>query len=87
MLRTRSVGLGLGLLAGLALSIGCPSASQGPRLESTRVPGGAYAIGIPAGWEQTWTEAPGGTRALGAAAVCARGTMAGVCQHHRSPFR
>ncbi len=60
MLRTRSVGLGLGLLAGLALSIGCPSASQGPRLESTTVPGGAYAIGIPAGWEQTWTEAPAG---------------------------
>lgn len=68
MLRMKNAGLGLGILAGLALLAGCraaseragsPASSQDPRLTSTTVPGGAYAVGVPDGWERTWTEAPG----------------------------
>lgn len=68
MLRMKNNGLGLGLLAGLALLVGCreaPEQAKSPatpgdiRLNSTTVPGGAYTLGAPDGWDKTWTESAG----------------------------
>lgn len=63
MLRMRKIGPALVLLGGLALVAACHGTS-GPSkaavvLKPLSVPDGSYTVGVPDGWDETFTKSPG----------------------------